>query len=130
MPKSLSDLGRRERQIMDIVIRRGRATAAEVLDDLLDPPSNSSVRSMLRLLEGKGFLRHAWEGPRHVFYPAGDAERIRRLAARHVLETFFNNSVESAVAAMLRAAETPPSDDDLKRLAKLIAEARRKRGRS
>jgi predicted transcriptional regulator len=85
---------------------------------------------MLRLLEGKGYLRHAWEGPRHVFYPTGDVEQIRRSAARHVLETFFSNSMESAVAAMLRAAETPPSDEDLKRLAKLIAEARRKKGRS
>lgn len=130
MAKSLSDLGRRERQIMDIIIRRGRATAAEVLDELPDPPSNSSVRSMLRLLEEKGFLRHAWDGPRHVFCPTGNAEQIRRSAARHVLKTFFSNSMESAFAAMLGAAETPPSDDDLKRLAKLIAQARRKKGRS
>ena len=115
---------------MDILIRRGRATAAEVLGDLSDPPSNSSVRSMLRYLEAKGFLRHDWEGPRHVFYPAGDVEQIRRSAARHVLETFFNNSMESAVAAMLRAAEMPPSDDELERLAKLIAKARRKGARS
>jgi BlaI family penicillinase repressor len=128
--KSLSELGRRERQIMDIIIRRGRATATEVLAELPDPPSNSSVRSMLRLLEEKGFLRHAWEGPRHVFFPTGNPEQIRRSAARHVLETFCSNSMESAVAAMLGAAEKPPSDDDLKRLAKLIAQARRKRGRS
>jgi predicted transcriptional regulator len=130
MPKSLSDLGRRERQIMDIVIRRGRATATEVQDDLPDPPSNSSVRSMLRLLERKGHLRHAWEGPRHVFRPTLDSEQIRRSAATHVLKTFFNDSMESAVAAMLGAAEPAPSDDELKRLAKLIAEARKKRGRS
>ena len=129
MARSLSDLGRRERQIMDIVIRRGRATAAEVLEDLPDPPSNSSVRSMLRLLERKGFLRHAWDGPRHVFCPTLDSEQIRRSAAGHVLRTFFNNSMESAVAAMLGAAEKPPSDEDLKRLAKLISDARRKRGR-
>jgi len=128
MAKSLSELGRRERQIMDIIIRRGRATATEVLSELPDPPSNSSVRSMLRLLEAKGFLRHEWEGPRHVFRPTGDPEQIRRSAARHVLETFFGNSMESAVSAMLGAAETPPSDRDLKRLAQLIAGARKKRG--
>jgi len=128
MAKSLSELGRRERQIMDIVIRRGRATAAEVLEELPDPPSNSSVRSMLRLLEEKGFLRHEWDGPRHVFSPTGDPDLLRRSVARHVLETFFSNSMESAVAAMLGAAEKPLTDDDLKRLAKLIAAARRKRG--
>lgn len=130
MNKPLSELGRRERQIMDVLIRRGRATAAEILEELPDPPSNSSVRSMLRLLEHKGYLRRAWEGPRHVFRPTGDPEQIRRSAARHVLETFFNNSMESAVQTMLGAAETPPSDEDLERLEKLIARARRKRGRS
>ena len=130
MRHTLSGLGRRERQIMDIVIQRTHATAAEVLRDLPDPPSYSSVRSMLRLLEEKGFLRHEWEGPRHVFRPTGDPEQIRRSAARHLLQTFFSNSMESAVAAMLGEAETPPSDDELKRLAKLIAQARQKRGRT
>jgi BlaI family transcriptional regulator, penicillinase repressor len=130
MGHTLSALGRRERQIMDIVLQRGHATAAEVLADLADPPSYSSVRSMLRLLEEKGFLRHEWEGPRHVFRPAGDPEQIRRSAARHFLKTFFSNSMESAVAAMLGEAEMPPSDDELKRLARLIAQARQKRGRA
>jgi hypothetical protein len=75
MRHTLSALGRRERQIMDIVLQRGRATAAEVLADLPDPPSYSSVRSMLRLLEEKGFLRHQWEGPRHVFAPRATPSR-------------------------------------------------------
>ncbi len=66
MVKSLSELGRRERQIMDIVVRRGRATAADVLADLDDPPSYSAVRGMLRLLEDKGYISHEWDGPRHV----------------------------------------------------------------
>src|SRR5436853_4640966 len=117
MGNPLSELGRRERQIMDIVVRRGRATAAEVLDDLPDPPSNSSVRSMLRLLEDKGFLRHEWEGPRHVYTATADPDQLRQSAARHVLQTFFNNSMESAVAAMLGVAEKPTSDEELKRLA-------------
>ena len=129
MPRSLSDLGRRERQIMDIVIRRGRASAAEVLADLPDPPSYSSVRSMLKLLEAKGHLQHEWDGPRHAYRPTGNPEQIRRSAVRHLLRTFFSNSMESAVAAMLGSAERPPSEEELKRLTRLIAGARRKRGR-
>jgi BlaI family transcriptional regulator, penicillinase repressor len=127
---ALSDLGRRERQIMDIVIRRGRATAAEVLADLPDPPSYSSVRSMLRLLEEKGYLRHEWDGPRHTYHPKGDPDHLRQSAMRHLLHTFFSNSMESAVAAMLGASDQPPSEEELKRLSRLIANARRKRGRS
>jgi predicted transcriptional regulator len=127
MAHPLGELGRRERQIMDIVIQRGRATAADVLEDLPDPPSYSSVRSMLRLLEEKGFLQHEWDGPRHVYLPTADPEQIRRSAAGHLLRTFFNNSMESAVAAMLGVAEKPLSEQELKRLAKLIEQARRSR---
>jgi predicted transcriptional regulator len=130
MARALSELGRRERQIMDIVIRLGRTTAAGVRAELPDPPSYSSVRSMLRLLEEKGFLRHEWDGPRHVFLPTGDPDQIRRSAVRHMLHTFFGNSMESAVAALLGVSEKPPTDEELKRLGKLIAQARGKRGRS
>lgn len=115
---------------MDIVIRRGRATAAEVLADLPDPPSYSSVRSMLRLLEEKGYLRHEWDGPRHTYHPKDDPDHLRQSAMRHLLHTFFSNSMESAVAAMLGASDQPPSEEALKRLSRLIANARRKRGRS
>jgi len=124
-----AELGRREREIMDVLFRRGRATAAEVLRDLAEPPSYSSVRSMLRLLEAKGHARHEWDGPRHVYLPTESQEQVRRTAARHVLRTFFNNSMESAVAAMLGGAEQPPSADELKRLAKLVERARRQGGR-
>src|SRR5262249_42100515 len=126
----LSELGRRERQIMDVIIRRGHATAAEVLNDLPDPPSYSSVRGMLRLLEEKGFLRHAWDGPRHVYRPSEDPEQIRRSAMRHLLRPFFSNSMESAVAAMLGAGDKPPSEAELKRLSQLIAHARKGRTHS
>jgi predicted transcriptional regulator len=129
MADSLGELGRRERQIMDIVIRHGRVTAAQVLRELPDPPSYSSVRSMLRLLEEKGFLRHEWEGPRHVYLTTADPVQIQRTAARHLLRTFFNNSMESAVAAMLGVAEKPLTDQELTRLAKLIDQKRRKGGR-
>lgn len=125
----LSELGRRERQIMDVLIRRGRASASDVLADLPDPPSYSSVRSMLRLLEEKGFVVHEWEGPRFIYLPAENPERIQRTAMRHLLDTFFNNSMEGAVAAMLGAGDRPPTDDDLKRLARVIDKARRNGGR-
>jgi predicted transcriptional regulator len=129
MAKPLSDLGRRERQIMEVLFRRGQATAAEVLADLPDPPSYSSVRSMLRLLEEKGYVAHQWEGPRHVFRPTADPEQAQRSAVRDLLHTFFNNSVESAVAAMLGAAEKPLSEEQVRRLSQLIEQARRKGAR-
>jgi BlaI family penicillinase repressor len=124
MPLPLSELGRRERQIMDIVMRRGRASAQQVLDELADPPSYSAVRGMLRLLEDKGYLRHEWVGPRHVYRPAADPEQIKRSATRDFLNTFFNNSMESAVAAMLGVRETPLSREETDRLTKLIEQAR------
>ncbi|HXT52841.1 MAG TPA: BlaI/MecI/CopY family transcriptional regulator [Thermoanaerobaculia bacterium] len=130
MTDTLDDLGRRERQIMDILFRRGQATAAEVLGDLPDPPSYSAVRGMLRLLEEKGHVEHEWSGPRHVFRPTGDLGEVQRSAARHLLRTFFNNSMESAVAAMLGAGEKPPTAEELRRLGQLIEQARRRKGGS
>ena len=130
MSGSLTELGRRERQIMDVVIRRGRATAAQVLRDLPDPPTYSAVRGMLRILETKGFVRHEWDGPRYVYLPTADPDQVRRSAVRHLLSTFFNNSMESAVTAMLGAGDRTLSDDELKRLGRLIEQKRRKRGRS
>ena len=129
MPSLYSELGRRERQIMDVLFRRGRAAAAEVRKDLADPPSYSSVRSMLRLLEEKGYVRHEWDGPRYVYLPTASRKQLQRSAARHILHTFFDNSMESAVAAMLGAAEKPPTEEELERLARLIRDARRKGGR-
>jgi BlaI family transcriptional regulator, penicillinase repressor len=129
MRNPLSDLGRRERQIMDILHRRGHATAAEVLADLPDPPSYSSVRTMLRLLEKKGYARHEWDGPRHVHRPTGNPDQVRRSAVRHLLTTFFNGSMESAVVTMLGAREKPLSDDELRRLSSIITRARRKGGK-
>ena len=130
MRNALTDLGRRERQIMDALFRRGRATAAEVLEDLPDPPSYSSVRGMLRLLEDKGYVAHDWDGPRHVFRPTADTRQVQRNAAKHLLQTFFNNSMESAVAAMLGVADRPLTSQELDRLSKLIEQTRKKGGRS
>ncbi len=128
MHQSLDALGRRERQIVEILIRRGQATAADVLADLPDPPSYSAVRGMLRLLEEKGHVQHEWAGPRHVYRATQDLQEAGRAAARHLLHTFFNGSMESAVAAMLGETEEPPSAEELDRLGQLIARARRRKG--
>src|SRR3954453_19903670 len=90
-------LSRRERQIMDAIYRRGRATAAEVLEDMPDPPSYSAVRAMLRLLEEKGHVRHEQDGPRYVFLPTVHRDRASRSALTHVVRTFFDGSASDAV---------------------------------
>jgi predicted transcriptional regulator len=84
---------------------------------------------MLRLLEEKGYVTHEWTGPRYVYRPTSSRDQLQRSAARHMLETFFNNSMESAVAALLGTAERPPTNEELDRLEKLIAQARDQRRR-
>ena len=123
-------LGSRERQIMDIIYRRGRATATEVQNDLPDPPTNSAVRGMLRLLEEKGHLRHESDGPRYVYVPTIDPSKMSRSAVRHLVRTFFDNSASSAVAAMLGMYESRLKDSDLDRLEALIEQVRSKGGTS
>jgi predicted transcriptional regulator len=116
-------LSRRERQIMDVIYRRGRATAAEVLEDIPDPPSYSAVRAMLRLLEEKGHVRHEQDGPRYVFLPIVNRDRARRSALTHVVRTFFDGSATEAVAALLNDGGKL-SDAELDRLSAMIAQAR------
>src|SRR4051794_18062216 len=99
--RGLDQLGRRERQIMEIIYRGGGANAAEVLANLPDPPTYPAGRGMLRLLERKGHLRHDQEAPRYVYSPTADPERISKSAVRHLVRTFFDNSASSAVAAMV-----------------------------
>jgi len=124
MPEGPAHLSRRERQIMDVIYRRGRATAAEVLDDLPDPPSYSAVRALLRLLEEKGHVRHEQDGPRYVFAPTVTRERARRTALKHVVRTFFDGSATDAVAALLES-DARLSESDLDRLSSLIEQARK-----
>lgn len=128
MAHPLEDLGRRERQIMDVLHQQGSATAEQVREALAEPPSNSAVRGMLRLLEEKGFVTHDWDGPRHTYRPTADPAQVQKSAARHLLQTFFNNSMESAVAAMLGVADRSLTADELDRLSQLIDQARRKKG--
>ena len=102
MVKTLhSVLSRRERQIIDILYRRGRATAADVMEDLPGDPSYSTVRTQLRVLEDKGHVRHEEDGPRYVYTPAVPRGTVRRSALKHHVETFYEGSVEQAVAALL-----------------------------
>jgi predicted transcriptional regulator len=121
-PQVSNELSRRERQIMDIVYRRNRATAAEVLDDLPDPPTYSAVRAALRLLEEKGLLAHEMDGKRYVYLPTTPRKQARSTALKHLVRTFFNGSPEQVVNALLE--ESRPSHDELDRLAKLIEQAR------
>jgi BlaI family penicillinase repressor len=120
-----TQLSRREREIMDVIYRSGRATAAEVLDQLAEPPSYSAVRALLRVLEEKGHLRHEEDGPRYVFVPTVPRERARASALRRLLHTFFDGSTEQAVAALLDLSSTRLSDAELARLSQLIADARK-----
>lgn len=115
---------RRERQIMDVIYRKGRATVQEVLDALEDPPSYSSIRATMRLLEEKGRLRHIADGPRYIYLPTQPRDKARKSALKHLLTTFFDDSVETAVAALLDVKARQLSDNDLDRLKRLIEEAR------
>jgi|SRR5947209_705570 len=121
------NLSRRERQIMDIVYRQGRATAAEVLDKLPDPPGYSAVRAMLRLLEEKGYLVHEQDGPRYVFLPVVSRDKAKQSALKQVLRTFFDDSTEQAVAALLNISRSKLSPAELDRLSQMIEEARKER---
>lgn len=129
MADSLANrLSRRERQIMDVLYQLGEATAAEVQERLPEPPSYSAVRAMLRILEDKGHIRHHEDGPRYVFAPVVARDTAQRSAVRHLLRTFFDGSVEDAMAALLDGAERKLSRDEIDRMAQLI-EQRKREGR-
>ena len=122
----MDELGPRERQIMSVIYRLGQATATEVRDELPDPPSNSAVRGMLRLLEEKGQLRHDRDGPRYVYRPAIDRARVSRNAVKDLVRTFYDNSASNAVTAMLGMYEGRLKDEDLDRLEAAIEQARKR----
>ena len=123
-------LSRRERQIMNILFRDGRASAAEVQAALPDPPSYSSVRALLRILEEKGHLTHVQEGQHYVFLPTQARQSAARSALQQVVQTFFSGSVEKAVTTLLSEADQPLSDEELARLADLILIAQAKQDSS
>src|ERR1051325_4843678 len=123
--KKPDPLTRREREIMDILHRRGRATAHEVLAELAEPPSYSAVRTFLRLLEERGHVRHEQEGARYVYSPTVARRDAQRSAISHLGETFFDGSVEDAVATLVEASKPRLSKDELERIATLIAKAKK-----
>src|SRR2546428_3358148 len=118
-------LTRRERQIMDILYRRGRATAGEVMAELTGDPSYSTVRTQLRVLEEKGHVTHEEEGLRYVYIPAVPRRAARKSALRHLVDTFFDGSAEQVVAAVLGGEGSRLSDKELDRIAELIAKAKK-----
>ena len=113
-------LTRREREIMDILYRRGRATAGEVMEDLSGAPHYSTVRTQLRVLEDKGHVHHEEQGLRYVYAPAVARSSARRSALRHLVNTFFDGSAEHAVAALLGGEGARLSEDELQRIADLV----------
>ena len=122
--KEQHKLSRRERQIMDVLYRLGRATAAEILENLPDPPGYSAVRAMLRVLEEKKHIRHEEKDLRYVFMPVVTRDKARRSAVRHMLDTFFEGSPEQAVATLLDVSGRNLSTEEFDRLAALIEKAR------
>lgn len=120
-------LSRRERQIMDILYRAGKATAAEVQAQLSGDPSYSTVRAQLRILEEKGFIAHEEDGPRYVFRPHVPRDDAGRSALRHLLQTFFEGSTERMVATLLDSESASLSESELTRLSQLVAAARKER---
>ena len=121
---SHSALTRRERQIMDILYRCGRATAGEVMTDLSGNPNYSTVRTQLRVLEEKGHVRHEEHGLRYVYAPAVPRSSARRSALRHLVDTFFDGSAEGAVAALLGGEGSKLSDEQLDRIADLVKQSK------
>jgi BlaI family penicillinase repressor len=124
MPDNQS-LSRRERQIMDILYRLGSATAAEVKENLTDAPSYSAVRALLRILEEKGHIKHAYDGPRYVYAPIVSRPVAQKSALKQIVKTFFDGSTSNAVAALLDMSAKDLSDSELERLAAIVEQAKR-----
>jgi len=122
--RQANGLGARERQILDSIYQLGEASVAEVLAKLRDPPSYSAVRTMIRMLEKKGLLRHRQVGTKYVYRPKHSRESAARSAVAHVMQTFFGNSASDAVAAILDVSASKLTADDLQRLEQLIDQAR------
>jgi BlaI family transcriptional regulator, penicillinase repressor len=117
-------LSRRERQIMDRLYRLGRATASEIREGLPGAPSDSTVRTQLRVLEEKGHVRHEEEGLRYIYLPTVPRHAARRSALRHLVDTFFDGSPEKVVAALLGGEGTRITDEELERILRVIRDAR------
>lgn len=127
MKEKARQLSRRERQIMDIIYRKGEATAQEVTEAMADAPSHSAVRALLRILEEKGVLKHREDGKRFIFLPVEPHTRASRSALKQVVQTFFSGSLANAVAALVDGREKI-SDEELQRLESIIRQAKNREG--
>jgi len=116
---------RREREIMDALYKLGKASAAQIVDEIADPPTTTAIRTQLTILEKKGHVRHASDGTRYIYEPAVGREQMGRRAIERLLKTFFDNSVEQAVAALLTRKDADISRADLERLSRLIEKAKK-----
>ncbi len=123
--KSEVHLSRRERQIMDIIYARGRASIWQVHETMPDAPSYSAVRALMRILEEKGHLKHKAEGIKYIYQPTRSRKAASRSAVRRLLRTFFDGSTEQALAALLEVSASGATPEELDRLAKLIAKAKK-----
>ena len=117
-------LSRRERQIMDVLYRKGSATAAEVQDNIPEAPSYSAVRALLRILVEKGHVKHSYDGPRYVYAPTVSRPVAQKSALRQLVKTFFDGSTSNAVAALLDMSGKDLSDSELDRLARMVEQAK------
>ena len=122
---ALAGLSRRERQIMDVLYQRGKASAAEVRGAMEDAPSYSAVRAMLRVLEEKGHVRHQAEGLKYVYVPTVNREKAKRSAVKHLLDTFFDDSPDQVVAALLDVSSRRLTREELDRMAEMIESAKK-----
>src|SRR4051794_15196923 len=130
MPRTRpSSLSRREREIMDILHRRGRATAGEVMAELTGQPAYSTVRAQLRVLEEKGHVRHGEQNLRYVYTPAMSRQVVQKSVLQHLVDTFFEGSAEKVVVTLLGQERLKVSDDELDRIAAVIDKARQERKR-
>ncbi|HEX6575844.1 MAG TPA: BlaI/MecI/CopY family transcriptional regulator [Gemmatimonadaceae bacterium] len=120
----MTELSRRERQIMDFLYAHGRASVGDVMDGISDPPSYSAVRAMLRTLEEKGHVTHIEDGRAYIYEPRVQKEAARKGALSHLLKTFFDGSTEKAVAALLDLKASQLSHDELERVAQLVDQAK------
>jgi len=123
--KNKDPLSRREREIMDILYRDGELTASDVVERLPGDPSNSTVRTILRILEDKGHVKHEQQGMRYVYKPTVNRDKARRSALKHLVSTFFDGSPETVVSTLLDERSLKLSDEQLGSLAALIERARK-----
>jgi BlaI family transcriptional regulator, penicillinase repressor len=129
MARQHISLSRRERQVMDVLYKEGRATAATVMEQMPDPPGYSAVRTLLATLEGKGYVRHERDGAKHVFIPIVARSNAAKSAMSHLIQTFFNGSRGRAAAALLNVNPTQFSSEELDELEELIKKARKGGGK-